>query len=562
MAKRKAAPKDDLSQSEAPAKAPADSVYIGQSVKPEFIYLRLANRHGLITGATGTGKTVTLQGLAEGFSDQGVSVFCADVKSDLSGLAEPGEPKPWIEARAKEIGFKNEFRGYPVIFWDLFGELGHPIRSTVSEMGPLLLARLMNLGDVQEGVLNIAFKIAADEKMPLLDLKDLQALLENLSARADTLTTKYGNIAKASIGSIQRSLLVLEQQGGAHFFGEPVLDINDLMRKDGSGRGYISILAAQKLMDSPRLYATFLLFLLAELFEKLREVGDLDKPKLVFFFDEAHLLFKDAPKALLEKVEQVVRLIRSKGVGVYFVTQNPLDIPDTVSGQLGNRVQHALRAFTPAEQKAVKAAATTFRANPAFNTEKAIMELGVGEALVSTLDAKGQPTMVERTLVRPPNSRVAPVTDAERKAVIKASNAVLDTDYAETIDRESAYEILRQRGAKQADAQTAQTDDKARARTGGGSRSDGFWTTLGKTIIKTGVPMATRVLENALKSRTKRGGGGFTGYGALGQGKIDESSVFGGTKDGGSGEFTGSRLLDEQTSDASFERGILGNRRG
>ena len=433
MAKRKAAaPKQDTVRASAAEGPPADSVYLGQSIRPEFIYLRLANRHGLITGATGTGKTVTLQGLAEGFSDQGVPVFCADVKSDLSGLAEPGEPKSWIEARAKEIGFKVEFKGYPVIFWDLFGKEGHPIRTTVAEMGPLLLSRLMDLSEAQEGVLNIAFKIAEDEKLPLLDLKDLQALLEDLAARASELTTKYGNITKASVGSIQRSLLVLEQQGGANFFGEPVLDIKDLMRTSRDGRGYINILAAQTLMNSPRLYATFLLFLLSELFKEMPEVGDPDKPSLVFFFDEAHLLFKDAPKALLQKVEQVVRLIRSKGVGVYFVTQNPLDVPDTVSSQLGNRVQHALRAFTPMEQKAVKAAATTFRANPDFDTEKAIMELGVGEALVSTLDAKGQPTIVQRTLIHPPNSRVGPITDAERQAIRKADPVA--GKYEKTID--------------------------------------------------------------------------------------------------------------------------------
>ena len=513
MAKRKATPKEDIGRSEAPAKAPDDSVYIGQSVKPEFIYLRLANRHGLITGATGTGKTVTLQGLAEGFSDQGVPVFCADVKGDLSGVAEEGEPKSWIEARAKEIGYKVEYRAYPVIFWDLFGKQGHPIRTTISEMGPLLLSRLMNLNDTQEGVLNIAFKIADDEKLPLLDLKDLQALLENLAVRND-LTTKYGNVAKATVGSIQRSLLVLEQQGAGHFFGEPALKIQDLMRTARDGRGYISVLAAERLMESPRLYATFLLFLLSELFEEMPEVGDPDKPKLVFFFDEAHLLFKDAPKALLEKVEQVVRLIRSKGVGVYFVTQNPLDIPDTVSRQLGNRIQHALRAFTPAEQKAVRSAAQTFRKNPKIDTEQAIMQLGIGEALVSTLDQKGQPSMVERTLVKPPNSRVGPITDAERKAVINASPVA--GEYDETADRESAYEILNKRTEKRAEAEAAQSEDvPGKKKAGAGSRSDSFWTTLGKTIIRTGVPMATRVLENAIKRGTlggiRRGGGGFTG---------------------------------------------------
>jgi uncharacterized protein len=506
MAKRKAAPKDNAVEG-APQELPADSVYLGKSVKPEFIWLRLANRHGLITGATGTGKTVTLQGLAEGFSDNGVPVFCADVKSDLSGIAEAGTPKPWIEERAEEIGYKNEFKGYPVIFWDLFGEQGHPIRSTVTEMGPLLLSRLMDLSDAQEGVLNIAFKIADDEKLPLLDLKDLQALLEDLAARADTLTTKYGNITKASVGSIQRSLLVLEQQGGAHFFGEPALKISDLMRTTRDGRGYISILAAQTLMNSPRLYATFLLFLLSELFEEMPEVGDPDKPKLVFFFDEAHLLFKDAPKALLQKVEQVVRLIRSKGVGVYFVTQNPLDVPDTVSSQLGNRVQHALRAFTPMEQKAVKAAATTFRANPAFDTEKAIMELGVGEALVSTLDAKGQPTIVQRTLIHPPNSRVGPISDAERKAIIRESPVA--GVYDEQVDRESAYEILLKRTDRRVEAEAAQKDDapdeKKKAAGGSSSRSDGFWTTLTKQVVRSVVPAATRMLEREIRRGTLGG---------------------------------------------------------
>ncbi|MGB2933002.1 MAG: helicase HerA-like domain-containing protein [Methyloceanibacter sp.] len=463
--KRKAAPKPKTATAGAVEAAPDGTVYLGQSVKPEFILLRLANRHGLITGATGTGKTVTLQGLAEGFSDQGVPVFCADVKSDLSGLAEPGVPKSFLEARAKEIGFDLKFQGYPVILWDLFGEQGHPIRTTVFEMGPLLLSRLMNLNETQEGVLNIAFRLADEEKaknknFQLVDLKDLQAFLEDLAARADELTTKYGNIAKASVGSIQRSLLVLEQQGGAHFFGQPALDIKDLMRTAPDGRGYINILAAQTLMNSPRLYGTFLLFLLSELFEVMPEVGDLDKPKLVFFFDEAHLLFNDAPKVLLQKVEQVVRLIRSKGVGVYFVTQNPLDVPDTVSSQLGNRVQHALRAFTPMEQKAVKAAATTFRANPSFSTEKAIMELGVGEALVSTLDAKGQPTMVERTLIRPPNSRIGPITEAERKAFIEADPVA--GKYEALDDRESAYEILQKRAADQPGVAASEGETRAK----------------------------------------------------------------------------------------------------
>jgi len=487
-----------------PEQLPPESVYFGQSVKPEYILLRLANRHGLITGATGTGKTVTLQGLAESFSDQGVPVFCADVKGDLSGIAEKGVGKGWIEARAKLIGYEVDYQAYPVIFWDLFGEKGHPIRTTITELGPLLLSRLMDLSDAQEGVLNIAFKLADEEKLPLLDLKDLQSLLEDLAARADTLTTKYGNITKASVGSIQRSLLVLEQQGGEHLFGEPALKVDDLMRVARDGRGYISVLAADKLMESPRLYATFLLFLLSEMFEELPEVGDPDKPKLVFFFDEAHLLFRDAPKALLQKVEQVVRLIRSKGVGVYFVTQNPMDVPDTVSRQLGNRVQHALRAFSPLEQKAVKAAATTFRANPAFDTEKAIMELGIGEALVSTLDPKGQPTMVERTLVKPPNARVGPITAAERKKVIAASPVA--GEYETRLDRNSAYEILQKRTAARVEAETTESEAKvAKKKAGGGSRSDGFWTTLWKTIVRTGVPMATRVLEDAIKRGTLGG---------------------------------------------------------
>ena len=504
MAKRKTAmPKDDAGDGDvaAAAPAPADSVYIGkstgQSPASQFILLRLANRHGLVTGATGTGKTVTLQGLAEGFSDQGVTVFCADVKGDLSGISEAGEMKPWIEARDKAIGFTQNFQAYPVIFWDLFGDRGQPIRATVSSLGPLLLSRLMDLSEAQEGVLNIAFKIADDEKLPLINLKDMQDLLQNLASCAGDLTTQYGNITKASVGSIQRSLLVLQQQGAEHFFGEPALKISDLMRVARDGRGYISVLSAERLMESPRLYATFLLFLMSQLFEDLPEVGDPDKPKLVFFFDEAHLLFKDAPKALLEKVEQVVRLIRSKGVGVYFVTQNPLDIPDTVSRQLGNRIQHALRAFSPLEQKAVKAAATTFRANPAFDTEKAIMELGTGEALVSTLDEKGQPSMVQRTLVRPPNSRVGPITDAELKAVMRASPVA--GVYDETVDRESASEILQKRTAEQGSAAAEQKD--AKKASGGDARSDSFGETVVKQVVKSGVPMLTRVLESFLKSR-------------------------------------------------------------
>ncbi len=391
MAKRKAAPKEDAGPERGGRRGPRSTASIsGRASSRSIILLRLANRHGLITGATGTGKTVTLQGLAEGFSDQGVPVFCADVKGDLSGVAEEGEPKSWIEARAKEIGYKVEYRAYPVIFWDLFGKQGHPIRTTISEMGPLLLSRLMDLNDTQEGVLNIAFKIADDEKLPLLDLKDLQSLLENLAARA---TTSPRNTATSPRPRSARS----SARCSCSSSRAPVISSasrrsrsNDLMRTARDGRGYISVLAAERLMESPRLYATFLLFLLSELFEELPEVGDPDKPKLVFFFDEAHLLFKDAPKALLEKVEQVVRLIRSKGVGVYFVTQNPLDIPDTVSRQLGNRVQHALaRLHAGGAEGGEGRRRTTFRKNPKIDTEQAIMQLGIGEALVSTLDAEG-----------------------------------------------------------------------------------------------------------------------------------------------------------------------------
>lgn len=450
------------------------TVFIGKSVKREELRLKLANRHGLITGATGTGKTVSLQILAEGFSKHGVPVFCADVKGDLSGVAASGVTKDFLEERAKKIGFDDyAYEAFPTVFWDLFGEQGHPIRTTVSEMGPLLLSRLMNLNDTQEGVLNIAFKMADDDGLLLLDLKDLRALMVNVSERAQELSAEYGNVSKASVGAIQRNLLVLEEQGGEHFFGEPALDIKDLMRTNRKGEGYVNVLAADKLMQSPRLYATFLLWLLAELFEELPEIGDPDKPQLVFFFDEAHLLFDEAPKALIEKVEQVVRLIRSKGVGVYFVTQNPLDVPDSVSSQLGNRIQHALRAFTPREQRAVKAAAETFRPNPKFKTADVIMELGVGEALVSTLEKKGAPSIVERTLVRPPSSRLGPLTKAERADVIKDSP--VSGMYDEMVDRESAYETLQKRAAdkaKQEEKQREQESEKQTENRGGFSLPD------------------------------------------------------------------------------------------
>ncbi len=428
-------------------------IYLGTSRHPddsidkgEYLNLKLANRHGLITGATGTGKTVTLQILAEGFSNAGVPVFCADVKGDLSGLAAAGETKDFLTKRAETIGFDEyQFQEFPVIFWDLFGIQGHPVRATLSEMGPLLLSRLLDLNNTQEGVLNIAFKIADDEGLLLLDMKDLRALLANIGKRAGEISNTYGYVSKPSIGAIQRQLLVLEQQGAKNFFAEPGLQIADLMRTTRDGRGAISVLAADKLMMSPRLYSTFLLWLMSELFEELPEVGNPDKPKMVFFFDEAHLLFNDAPKILIEKIEQVVKLIRSKGIGVYFVTQNPLDVPDSVLSQLGNRIQHALRAYTPREQKAVKTAADTFRPNPEFKAFDVITQLGVGEALVSTLMKKGVPSIVQRTLIRPPSSRLGPITVAERRDVI--NNSPVGAQYEKTVDRESAFELLKKRAA-------------------------------------------------------------------------------------------------------------------
>ncbi|OWT68037.1 helicase HerA-like C-terminal domain-containing protein [Achromobacter sp. HZ28] len=404
----------------------------------------LANRHGCITGATGTGKTVTLQVLAEQFSRIGTPVFMADIKGDLTGIAQAGTPAPKLMERLQSLGVAAPaWSASPVMFWDVFGEQGQPVRATVSDMGPLLLARMLELNDTQEGVLALVFKVADDEGQLLLDLKDLRAMLQNVADRSAELKTRYGNVSAASVGAIQRSLLTLESQGAEKFFGEPMLDVADLMRTDAQGRGLVSILAADKLMQAPRLYAVFLLWLLADLYEKLPEVGDLDKPKLVFFFDEAHLLFTDAPKALLDKIEQVVRLVRSKGVGVYFVTQNPLDIPDTVLGQLGNRVQHALRAFTPRDQKAVRTAAQTMRPNPGLDLEAAITDLGVGEALVSFLDVKGRPAMTERAFIVPPASRIGPCTAAERLALRDGSP--LRGKYEQAVDRVSAYEVLTQR---------------------------------------------------------------------------------------------------------------------
>jgi len=427
----------------------------------------LANRHGLITGATGTGKTVTLQVMAEQFSAIGVPVFMADVKGDLSGLSQPGTMNPKLKARIDMLALGEfSFAGFPVTFWDVFGEQGHPVRATVSEMGPLLLARLLNLNDIQAAVLTLVFKIADDNQLLLLDLKDLRSMVQYVGDNARQFTTEYGNISSASIGAIQRGLLGIDQQGGDRFFGEPALNIADLMQTDDQGRGVVNILAADRLLAAPKAYATLLLWLLAELFEELPEVGDAEKPKLVFFFDEAHLLFTDAPPALLEKIEQVVRLIRSKGVGVYFVTQNPLDIPDTVLGQLGNRVQHALRAFTPRDQKAVKAAATTMRANPALDVEKVIGELGVGEALVSLLDEKGQPTVVERAFILPPHSRIGPAAADERRAAMQRS--LVAGVYENTVDRDSAHEVLKARR----EATAAAAPQPAATPTAGGSVLD------------------------------------------------------------------------------------------
>jgi DNA helicase HerA-like ATPase len=446
-----------------------EKIFIGKGDETAWLTLALANRHGLVTGATGTGKTVSLQIMAEGFARAGVPVFAADIKGDLSGIAEVGEAKDFILKRAKEMSLDFQPDQFSTVFWDVFGEQGHPVRATVTEMGPLLLSRMLDLNDVQEGVLNVAFRVADENGLTLIDMKDLRALLdaiapvakkaaaaddnpddnEELKAALRKAAQSYGNVSKATVGTIQRQLLVLENQRGEHFFGEPALELKDFMRTDRDGRGFVNILAADKLMENPRLYATFLLWLLSELFEELPEVGDVDKPKLVFFFDEAHLLFDDAPKALVDKIEQVVRLIRSKGVGVYFVTQNPIDVPETVLAQLGNRVQHALRAFTPRDQRAVRAAAETFRPNPKINTAQAITELGKGEALVSFLEGNGTPTMVQRTLICPPSARVGVLTEAERRSIIMKSP--VKGRYDQVIDSESAYEMLQKRIAEGAE---------------------------------------------------------------------------------------------------------------
>ena len=444
-----------------------DNIFVGgggvEYAERQDLTLKYANRHGLVAGATGTGKTVTLQILAEGFSNAGVPVILSDVKGDLSGLAKSGTETHKLHVpftkRAAKIGFDDfAYHACPVTFWDLFGEQGHPVRTTVSEMGPLLLARLLDLTEAQEGILNIAFRLADEEGLPLLDLKDLQALLVWIGENGTSLSLRYGNVSAASIGAIQRRLLVLENQGGAGLFGEPALELADLMRTDDQGRGMVNILAADKLMASPKLYATFLLWLLSELFEELPEVGDPDKPKLVFFFDEAHLLFDDAPKALVDKVEQVARLIRSKGVGVYFITQNPADVPEDILGQLGNRIQHALRAFTAKDRKELRLAAETYRENPRFDTEEAIREVGVGEAVTSMLMKKGVPGIVERTLIRPPSSQLGPITKAERAAHLAASD--MSGKYDAPLDRKSAFEILKARADKAALA-AAEAEEKA-----------------------------------------------------------------------------------------------------
>ncbi|MGH6641366.1 MAG: helicase HerA-like domain-containing protein [Bradyrhizobium sp.] len=435
-----------------------EKIFIGKGDQMAWLTLALANRHGLVTGATGTGKTVSLQVMAEGFARAGVPVFAADIKGDLSGISEVGEAKDFILKRAGEMGLNFQPDQFSTVFWDVFGEQGHPVRATVTEMGPLLLARMLDLNDVQEGVLNVAFRVADENGLTLIDMKDLRALLDAIvpatgkkgpDAEEDPLAEirkaaqGFGNVTKATVGTIQRQLLVLENQGGAKFFGEPALTLKDFMKTDSDGRGMVNILVADKLMQSPRLYATFLLWMLSELFEELPEAGDLPKPKLVFFFDEAHLLFTDAPKALMDKIEQVVRLIRSKGVGVYFVTQNPIDVPDKVLAQLGNRVQHALRAFTPRDQKAVAAAAQTFRPNPKLDTARVIMELGKGEALVSFLEGAGTPAMVERVMVRPPTGRIGPIAPEERKAIMNKSP--VKGKYETAVDAESAYEMLQKR---------------------------------------------------------------------------------------------------------------------
>lgn len=493
-----------------------NSIFIGKDTdgKSQELLLHRANRHGLIAGATGTGKTVTLQILSEGFSAAGVPVFCVDVKGDLSGISQSGSKSHKLHdklmARAQKIGLDDySYRAFPTIFWDLYGKSGHPVRTTISEMGPTLLSRLMDLSEVQEGVMAIAFDVAEDNDWPLLDLKDLKSALTFVAENRKDLALEYGNISSQSVGAIIRSLLVLERDGAEKFFGEPALKLSDLMRQDMSGNGIISVLAADELINHPRLYSTFLLWLLSELFEELPEIGDPDKPVLAFFFDEAHLLFSDAPKALVEKIEQVARLIRSKGVGVYFVTQNPTDIPDSVLGQVGNRIQHALRAYTPKEQKAIKSSAQAFRPNPAFKTEDVITDLGVGEALVSVLDAKGRPQVVGQTLIRPPSSRLGPATDAERKTVM--SRSPVGSQYDEPIDRKSAYEVLtekrkkiaEQRAKEEAAAAKKKSVKKKPARRG--RKRQSVWETGAKQVARTvGSQLGRQIVRGILGGLKRR----------------------------------------------------------
>jgi uncharacterized protein len=460
---------------------------------------KLANRHGLIAGATGTGKTVSIQVLAEKFSRIGVPVFMSDVKGDFSGISQPGSENPKIQARVAQLGLEDfEFAASPVTFWDVFGEQGHPVRATISDMGPLLLSRLLNLNDTQTGVLSLVFKIADDNGLLLLDLKDLRSMLKYVGDNAKEFQTEYGSVSAASIGAIQRGLLALEEQGGDQFFGEPALNLDDLMQNDSQGRGMINVLAADKLMRSPQLYSTFLLWLLAELFERLPEVGDLEKPKLVFFFDEAHLLFDEAPEALQDKIEQVVRLIRSKGVGVYFISQNPTDIPDKVLGQLGNRVQHALRAFTPRDQKAIKAAAQTFRSNPNLDVEKVITELEVGEALVSFLDEKGTPGVVERAFICPPQGKIGAITPEQRQQIIKQS--VLYGHYEKEIDRESAYEMLKTR-TEQAQETEVTAEEQAAQKQPKGRQPDDIWASMAKSAARAaGSQMGRQIIRGVMGS--------------------------------------------------------------
>jgi DNA helicase HerA-like ATPase len=484
-------------------------VLVGKAEDYLYLLLRYSNRHGLVAGATGTGKTVTLQKLAEGFCAAGTCVFAADVKGDLSGVAMPGDGRQALVDRAKQIGLEYEPDQFRCVFWDIFGENGHPVRATIAEMGPLLLSRILQLNDIQEGVLNIAFRVSDEQGLALLDLKDLRAILGYISQNASDLQQRYGNVAAASIGAIQRQLLVLENQGADKFFGEPALDINDLLQPDIDGRGFIHILKAEKLVRSPNLYATFLFWLLSELFARLPEVGDPDKPKLVFFFDEAHFLFDDAPKALLSAIEQVTRLIRSKGVGVYFVTQNPTDVPDIVLGQLGNRAQHALRAFTPRDQKAVKVAADTFRQNPAFDTADAITKLNVGEALVSMLEDNGAPAMVSRALIAPPVSRVGPITSAELAEVQDSSP--FKGKYDVSVDRESAFEILQARAQQRAGGAPvgANDDSGVLSKIGAGLENlfhpSGNRMSLGQAVVRSATTSVARTVGSTIAREILRG---------------------------------------------------------